>query len=103
MPLTKRERSIASKFKRYERLKEKASKYYDQADTVLSEIARAMSRNRMSFKHETKSGTVSTRYSTRIGEDGLELHCIDNAAGYDVILGWGHAAVRRYELKTVNP
>lgn len=103
MPLTKRERSIAAKFKRYERLKDKASAFYNEADATLNQIARAMRRNHPSFTHISKSGVETSRVSVKIGEDGLELHCIDHAAGDDVILGWGHAAVRRYELKTVNP
>ena len=103
MPLTKRERSIAAKFKRYEKLKEKASKLYDDADKLLNEIGKSMLRRSPTFIHTTKSGTESTRVAVRIGEDGLELHCIDHCAGDDVIVGWGHAAVRRYELKTVNP
>ena len=39
--LTKKERSIASKFKKREKAKEQAKKFYDRADALTLEIAKA--------------------------------------------------------------
>ena len=102
--LTKRERSIRAKYRRYVKLVEAAKSLYDRADTLLVEIARKMHpRGVKLVKHMTKQGTVTHRLIAKIAEDGQELHCIDHSAGDDTILGWGHGAVRRYELKTVGP
>jgi hypothetical protein len=102
--LTKRERSIAANFKRYEKLKEKAGTLYDQADALLAKIAGLMRpRGAKLVEVTSKTGNVSHRLIARISEDGRELHCIDKTAGDAIILDWGHAAVRRYELKVVNP
>ena len=85
--LTKRERSIASKYRKYEKAKEQAKKFYDRGDRLLGEIAAA----------------IQPKTFVRIREDGRELHLQDNGKGTDGILGWGHGAVRRYELKVVDP
>ena len=41
--LTKKERSIASKFKKREKAKEQAKKFYDRADALTLEIAKQSS------------------------------------------------------------
>jgi hypothetical protein len=100
--LSKRERSVAAKFKRYERAKERASKFYDQADEILSELAKLMQPRGAKLRTvESKQGTVSHRWISRISDD-QELHLVDNTAGDGIILDWGHAAVRRYTPKVVN-
>lgn len=85
--LTKRERSIASKYRKYEKAKEQAKKFYDRADRLLGEIAQ----------------TIQPKTFAKIREDGRELRLKDNGSGSDLILGWGHGAVRRYDLKVVDP
>lgn len=44
-PLSKRERSIASKYRKYERSREQAKKFYDRADRLLLEIAKSIQPN----------------------------------------------------------
>ena len=85
--LTKKERSIASKFKKREKAKEQAKKFYDRADALTLEIAKQ----------------IQPKTFVRIHEDGKQLHLLNNAAGEEMIVGWGHGAVRRYDLKVVNP
>ena len=85
--LTKKERSLASKFKKREKAKEQAKKFYDRADALTLEIAKA----------------IQPKTFVRIHEDGKQLHLLNNAAGEEMIVGWGHGAVRRYDLKVVNP
>ena len=85
--LTKKERSIASKFKKREKAKEQAKKFYDRADALTLEIAKA----------------IQPKTFVRIHEDGKQLHLLNNAVGEEMIVGWGHGAVRRYDLKVVNP
>ncbi len=102
--LTKRERSIASKFRRYEKAQAKAKTFYTRADTLLAQIALLMSaNNRKPVAITSRTGVVSYHYVARIRESGQELHCTDRAAGDALVLGWGHGAVRRYELETLNP
>lgn len=85
--LTKKERSIASKFKKREKAKEQAKKFYDRADALTLEIAKA----------------IQPKTFVRIHEDGKQLHLLNNAAGEEMIVGWAHGALRRWELKVVNP
>jgi hypothetical protein len=85
--LTKRERSIASKFRRYEKAKEQAKKFYDRADFLLVDIARQ----------------IQPKTFVRIKEDGQQLHLREAKADERGILGWGYGAVRQFELKVVNP
>ena len=86
-PLTKRARSIASHFRRYEKSREQAKKFYDRADRLLVDIAKR----------------IQPKTSARVRDDGRELHLKDNSLGEEAILGWGHGAVRRYEVKVVDP
>jgi hypothetical protein len=85
--LTKRERSIAAKFRRYEKAKETAKKFYDRADALLLEIAKG----------------IKPKTFVRIRDDGRQLHLREASADERGILGWGHGAVRQYDLKTVDP
>ena len=85
--LTKKERSIASKFKKREKAKEQAKKFYDRADALTLAIAKA----------------IQPKTFVRIHEDGKQLHLLNNAAGEEMIVGWAHGALRRWELKVVNP
>ena len=100
--LSKRQRSIASKWKKYERAKERASQLYDQADKILLELAKLMRPRGAKLQTVTsKQGNTSHRWIARISDD-QELHLVDNTAGDNLILEWGHAAVRRYTPKVVN-
>jgi hypothetical protein len=87
--LTRKERSIAAKFERYERLRARGKRLYEAADSLTLEIAR-----------QVKPDPLA---SVRIAEDGTLLEVKNNAAGDDITLGWGHSAVRRYELKVRQP
>jgi hypothetical protein len=100
--LSKRQRSIASKWKKYERAKERASEFYEQADKILIQLAKLMRPRGAKLQTvESKQGNISHRWIARIAED-QELHLVDNTAGDALILDWGHAAVRRYTPKVVN-
>ena len=85
--LTKKERSIASKFKKREKAKEQAKKFYDRADALTLEIAKA----------------IQPKTFVRIHEDGKQLHLLETKPDERGIVGWGHGAVRRFDLKVVNP
>lgn len=87
VPLSKKERSVAAKFRRYEKAKEQAKKFYDRADLILMEIAKQ----------------IQPKGFVRIKEDGQQLHLREAKADERGILGWGHGAVRQYDLKVVNP
>jgi hypothetical protein len=89
--LTKRERSVASKYRKYEKAREEAKRFYDRADRLLVDIARL----------------VRPKMRCRISEDGKELVVTDLAAEAakaedQAIIGWGHGAVRHYEVKAVK-
>ncbi len=84
--LSKRERSVASKYRKYERCGEQAKKFYDRRDRLLAELAIAL----------------KPKMRCRITNDGKCLTLIDKGTGDDVIIGWGHAAVRRWELKVIT-
>lgn len=90
--LTKRERAVAAKYRKYEKARESAKTFYDRADVIVLDIAR----------------TMNGKGRCRIREDGKELILIDHAKAAladdtRAIIDWGHAAVRRFELKTAKP
>ena len=86
MSLTKRERSVAAKFRRYERARAQAKKFYDRADTILADLA----------------SQLKVKGKSRLSDEGKTLVLHDLASGDSVIVGWGHGAVRRWELKVVE-
>lgn len=100
MPLTKRERAIASKYRKYERAKDEAKKFYDRADRLLIEIADAMLIHR---RAKNESDYLPVRLPVRISDDGRLLQIAEAKPDEKGILGWGHAAVRQFSLKVVNP
>lgn len=90
--LTKRERAVAAKLRKYEKAREEAKTLYDRADQIVLDIVR----------------TLNGKARCRIRDDGKELIVIDHAKAAVAddtanIVGWGHAAVRRFELKTAKP
>ena len=84
--LSKRERSIAAKFRRYEKLKERAKRLYEQADVVLTQIAEL----------------AKAKHLIRIDENGRQLQLRESSPDEKGILGWGHGAVRQFDPKVVN-
>jgi len=102
-PLTKRERSIAAKFRRFEATKEKAKSLYDRADGILTEIARSLEGPKLTKMREQLIEAAKSKHSVRISDDGKTLHLREAAADEKGILGWGHGAVRQFDPKVVNP
>ena len=100
--LSKRERSIAAKFRRYEKLKEKAKRLYDQADGVLSEIARSMEGPQLTAMRAKIAEAAKSKHLIRISDNGSQLQLREASADEKGILGWGHGAVRQFDAKVVN-
>jgi hypothetical protein len=100
--LTKRERSVAAKLKRYETIKNQAKGLYDKADVILGQLALLVEGAQITRARARLDELAKGHRTVRISEDGKILQLKDNTSGDESILGWGHAAVRRYELKTVN-
>lgn len=99
--LTKRERSIAAKFRRYSATKEKAKSLYDRADGILTEIARSLEGSKLTRMREQIAEAAKTRHVIRISETQT-LHLREAAADEKGILGWGHGAVRQFDPKVSN-
>jgi hypothetical protein len=99
--LTKRERSIAAKFRRYEATKEKAKSLYDRADGILTEIARSLEGPKLTKMREQIAEAAKTHHSVRISETQT-LHLREASADEKGILGWGHGAVRQFDPKVLN-
>ena len=100
--LSKRERSIAAKFRRYERTKEQAKTLYDRADGILTEIARQLEGPQLTKMREQVSEAVKAKHTIRIHEDGRQLCLREASPDEKGILGWGHGAVRQFDPKVVN-
>lgn len=84
--LTRREKLAASKFRKYEKAHDQAKQFYGRADALLLELAQFVGKE-----------------AIRIRADGRTLSVKDLADSDELILGWGHGAVRRYELKISLP
>lgn len=94
-PLTKRERSIAAKYRRVLKAEEKAAAQYELADRLKLQIA-------------IKGGAGNT---VRISADGKGIEIVDN---YQAAIAhpkrkpdqmpkaWAHGSVRQFELKEVS-
>jgi len=102
-PLTKRERSIAAKFRRYEKSKERAKALYDHADGLLTEIARQLEGPKLTKAREQLNELAKTKHTIRIHENGQQLHLREAGPDEKGILGWGHGAVRQFDPKVLNP
>ncbi len=100
--LSKRERSIAAKFRRYEKLKERAKRLYEQADAVLTEIAQQMEGPVLTKARQQLADAAKAKHLVRIAEDGRQLQLRESSADEKGILGWGHGAVRQFDPKVVN-
>ena len=101
-PLTKHERSIAAKFRRWEKTKEKAKALYERADGILADIARQVEGPKLTKMRAQLTEAAKTRHLVRISEDGKQLQLRESSADDKGILGWGHGAVRQFDLKVVN-
>jgi hypothetical protein len=94
--LTKRERSIAAKFRRLQKAQERASANYELAD-------------RLSFQIAQQAGGHGK--TVRISADGKGIEVVDN---YQAAIAhpkrgpeqmpkaWAHGSVRQFELKEVS-
>jgi vacuolar-type H+-ATPase subunit E/Vma4 len=102
-PLTQRERSIAAKFRRFEKVKERAKALYEQADGILTELAQQMEGPKLTKMRAQLAELAKDRHTVRIDEDGRSLHLREASADEKGILGWGHGAVRQFDPKVVNP
>lgn len=102
MTLTKRERSIAAKFRKWEQTKEKAKALYDKADGILTAMVRQMEGARITKKRADLAALARSTHSVRISDDGKQLNLKEAAADEKGILGWGHGAVRQFDPKVVN-
>jgi hypothetical protein len=102
-PLTQRERTIAAKFRRFERTKEKAKELYDRADGILTEIVQSLEGPKLTKARADLFELAKSKHSIRISEDGKQLHLREAAPDEKGILGWGHGAVRQFDPKVVNP
>jgi len=101
--LTKRERSIAAKFRRYEKTKEQAKTLYDRADGILTEIVRQLEGPTLTRAREQLLEAARGKHTIRISDDGRQLHVREATPDEKSILGWGHGAVRQFDPKVVNP
>lgn len=99
--LSKRERSIAAKFRRYEATKEKAKALYERADGILTEIARQLEGPKLTKLREQLAQAAQGNHSIRISETQT-LQLREAAADEKGILGWGHGAVRQFDPKVLN-
>ena len=100
--LTKRERSIAAKFRRYEKLKERAKRLYDQADGILTDIAKQMEGPKITKMREQLAELTKGNHLVRISENGQQLHLRESSPDEKGIMGWGHGAVRQFDPKVIN-
>lgn len=102
-PLTKRERTLARAFTRYEALKEKAEAAYARADRAAAKLAQQI------FKIKAARVLSQFEKAVRISEEGK--HLIATAqfleAQHDALKGgdgkiWAHGSVRPWKLSTKN-
>ena len=84
MRRTSLERKVGLKFEEYRMLRDQAKELYSAADALLLEIGQLVSPKPIA--------------TIMISPDEL-LEVTDLSKGKDINLGWGHASVKRYELK----
>jgi len=101
--LSKRERSIAAKLRRWETTKEKAKALYDKADGILTQIARELEGPKLTKMREQLHEAAKSKHMIRIHENGQQLQLREAGPDEKGILGWGHGAVRQFDFKVVNP
>lgn len=101
-PLSKRERSIAAKFRRYESTKYKAKALYDRADAILTGIAQQLEGPKLTKLRAQLADEARKRHLIRISDDGRQLQLRESGPDEKGILGWGHGAVRQFDPKVVN-
>jgi hypothetical protein len=101
--LSKRERSIAAKLRRYEKVKEKAKEQYDKADGILMKLVRELEGPKLTKMRSQIAELAKKKHLIRIDENGKQLQLREAAADEKGILGWGHGAVRQFDPKVVNP
>lgn len=95
-PLTRRERSVASKYRKLVKAQERASANYELADRISFSIA------------QQAGGNGKT---VRISSEGKALQVIDNYQAaiahpkrdpQQMPKAWAHGSVRQFELKEVS-
>lgn len=95
-PLTRRERSIAAKYKRFRSTQDRASALYAEADRIAFELAQKLGGH----------GKVM-----RISEEGKALQVIDNYQAAiehpkrekgEMPKAWAHGSVRQFEFKETH-
>jgi len=95
--LTKRERSIAAKYRKAQKAAEKGARYYALADQCIYAIAQML---------KGEHGRTA-----RINTDGKGIMLLDNFVAAltnakrkpdEMPKAWGHGSVRQFELKEIN-
>lgn len=95
--LTKRERSVAAKYRRYRKVLERAQFFYELADRLAVAIA-----DKLKKQHGTE---------VRISETGQGIRLVDNyiaAQKHPKLMpgqmpkAWAHGSVRQFELEEVK-
>ena len=101
--LSQHERTIAAKFRSYEKVKNQAKELYDRADHILTEIAQSLEGSKLTKMRAQVFELAKSKHSIRISEYGKTLHLREAEPDEKGILGWGHGAVRQFDPKVVNP
>lgn len=95
-PLTRRERSVAAKYRKVLKAEERASAQYELADRLKFAIAQQAGGNGKTVRisSEGKALQVIDNYQAAIAHPKRDAAQMPKA--------WGHAAVRQFELKEVS-
>ena len=91
--LTKRERSLASKYRRFLKAQEKASAQYDLADRLAFDIART-SQGQVIRISETKGIQAIDQMQAAIAHPKRKAD--------EMPKGWAHAAFRQFKIEEVS-
>lgn len=87
MPRTSLEKKVAERYKEYSILKDQAKELYSAADEILLEIGRL--------------ANPKPIRALKISKDEL-LEVKDLTKGKGIVIGVGHAFVRRYDLRVIR-
>lgn len=88
MPLSRKQKNLASTYRKWRKTKERAKELYDKADRILNELA--------------ASGKIKPGQPVKILESPGKNHVVlvNNYEGKDIV--WGHGAVRRWDLELMD-